>query len=111
MENPILVFVYNGTATAFDLAAKALHHYSQHPSVGDLDEQHKMLVEALPYQIDFFLRDEFLLKFPETAHTQMPAVFLKHKHGLQRLMDASELNHISTLDELRQKLLAHLAQI
>src|SRR5689334_9347070 len=100
MENPILVFVYTGTATAFDLSAKALHNYAQHPSVSELDEKHKMLVEALPYQIDFFQRDEFFLKFPETARTELPAIFLKHQHGLQRLMDANELNHISTLDEL-----------
>jgi hypothetical protein len=111
MENPILVFVYTGTSIVFDLTAKALRHYIQHPSVGELEERHKMLIEALPYKIDFFSKDDFLIRFPETAKTDFPAVFIKHEHGLQRLMDAEEVKHISTLDELRQKLLAHLAQI
>jgi hypothetical protein len=111
MEKPKLIFVYNGNATVFELAAQALHRYQKNPSVSELESAHKILAAQLPYDIDFYHRSDFFLKFPETAGTKLPAVFLKHAHGLQRLMEAEELNHISTLEELKEKLLAHLATI
>lgn len=111
MENPKLIFVYNGNATVFELAAQALHRYQKNPSVGELEQEHKELTEYLPYEIDFYHREDFFLKFPETAGTELPAVFIKHPHGLQRIMEANELNHISTMQELKEKILAKLSEV
>lgn len=111
MQNPKLIFVYNGNATVFELAAQAMHRYKKGASVAELEAEHKDLQEALPYQIDFFHRSDFFLEFPETAGTELPAVFIKHEHGLQRLMEAKELNHLSTLSELKDALLSKLSTI
>ncbi len=109
MDNPKLIFVYNGNATVFELAAQRLHRYQKNPSLAELESEHKDLAKDLPYDIDFFHRPDFFLEFPETAGTELPAVFIKHPHGLQRIMDAYELNHISTMAELKEKILAKLS--
>ncbi len=102
---PNLVFVYNGNATVFELAAKAMHRYKKDPSLAELEEESRVLSQALPYDIDFYHREEFFIKFPETAGTELPAVFIKHGETLERILSADVLNHISTMQELQEKIL------
>lgn len=63
----------------------------------------KSYLETLPFEKDYFHKDEFLLSFPNLPHENVPAIFYSSNGELEKVVTSKELENID-LAELTELL-------
>jgi hypothetical protein len=117
---PTIVFVYNADSGLFntltDIAHKALAPDTYNCNLCAITfgtfgmrAEWKAFLESLTASFEFLHRDELFERYG-LAGIDLPAVFLKNGNLLQPWIGADSINACGSIDELRQLILARLAE-
>ena len=94
----VLIFAYNTDPKLFS----TIHSQCNLESLTKHGVTHawKNFFESLPYHKVFYYKKDFRRAHPEFEHTPLPSILLKEEDRTKILLDASELNIVSDIDEL-----------
>lgn len=115
-----LIFVYNADSGLFntvsDIAHKVLSPNTYSCNLCALTHGHFKIrqewvdfLKQLDIDLEFLHRDEFLTRH-NIPDAEFPAIFLQKNDALSLWLDQSELNQITTLDDLKQVISERLQQ-
>lgn len=116
-----LVFVYNANSDLFSSVTGYVHKVLSpatytcslcaltHHHLG-MKAEWKIIIQSLPCRSEFLHKDEFNKSYPAYNQTDLPAVLLKQDGALQPLLQATKLNSVHNMEELKQALQNQLAQ-
>ncbi len=115
-----LIFVYNADSGLFntvsDIAHKVLSPKTYSCNLCALTHGHFKIrqewvdfLEQLDIELEFLHRDEFLTRH-KIPDAEFPAIFLQENDELSLWLNQSELNQITTLDDLKQVISERLQQ-
>ena len=118
-----LIFVYNADTTiiaqAFDFVHKLVSSETYNCNlcrltygVFSVKKDWGQFVSSLPVPTTFLHRDQFTQKYPRFADVPLPSVFMHQSNDdIYQMIDASELNRLKDLEQLKAILTARIARI
>lgn len=117
-----LILVYNANATVFAVTADFFHKlFSPETYQCNLcrvtygpiamKKEWREYLDGLPYKILFYHKDQFMRLSPDYQSQTFPVIFIRAEGKYTVLMSTDEINSISTVDELKEKLASKLATV
>ncbi len=112
---PELILVYNANATVFAVTADFFHKlFSPNTYQCNLcrvtygpismKSEWRQYLDSLPYKVEFYHKDQFIRLLPDYPAGTFPVIFIRSGGVLSELMTTKEINSISTVEELKEKL-------
>jgi hypothetical protein len=109
-SKPTLLFVYNADTGLFSVMTDYAHKIlspKTYPcnlcaiTYGNMgmNKKWKEYIDNLTISIEFLHRDEFLKRY-DLKNTQLPAAFIKKEDNIAVLIDHSEINGCTSVEEL-----------
>jgi len=107
-----LIFVYNANSSLFaqltDYTHKLLKPQTYQCNLctltyGNLGmkREWRQFIQTLPYEIQFFHKDEFIRHHQEFNNTDYPAAFMQINNTIKQVITAQEINTKHRLEELK----------
>jgi hypothetical protein len=118
---PELLFVYNADNSLFSQVTDYIHKVVSpatyqcnlckltHHNLG-MKQEWKHFLQALPYELKFLHRNEFISNYPDHAHIALPAIYLMRR-DLKPVAYAEEINNIHKLSDLKILIQKRLRQL
>lgn len=108
-KDQTLLFVYNADADLFSSLTDAVHKIVSPGTYNcnlckltygavSMRTEWKKFIDSLPVSVVFMHRDDFRAQYDGSS--DLPAVFVKDKEGVQEFISAAEIDQTDTLEEL-----------
>lgn len=119
---PELILVYNANATVFAVTADFFHKlFSPETYQCNLcrvtygpiamKSEWKQYLDSLPYKVEFYHKDQFMQLSSGYSAGTFPVIFVRSSGAYNVLMPTDEINSISTVEELKEKLSTKLTAL
>ena len=108
-----LIFLYNADSGVFAAAADYIHKIVS-PETYDcklcfvtydnfgMNKSWKVFLKTIPFEQEFYHKNEFIQKFPEQKVVELPAILIKNDQGqLTNLVSSQELRPLKNQEELQ----------